>query len=80
STLPLYAIVSHMGTSFKKVIFDENVAEGLANWAQNARRRNARAARTQNVGDSPVDESNVGEVQMTSPPTKSVQQGTARLI
>uniref|UniRef100_A0A0E0CM41 MLO-like protein n=1 Tax=Oryza meridionalis TaxID=40149 RepID=A0A0E0CM41_9ORYZ len=80
STLPLYAIVSHMGTSFKKVIFDENVAEGLANWAQNARKRNARAARTQNVGDSPVDESNVGEVQMTSPPTKSVQQGTARLI
>ncbi|XP_066163246.1 MLO-like protein 1 isoform X2 [Oryza sativa Japonica Group] len=80
STLPLYAIVSHMGTSFKKVIFDENVVEGLANWAQNARRRNARAARTQNVGDSPVDESNVGEVQMTSPPTKSVQQGTARLI
>uniref|UniRef100_A0A0D3F6H8 MLO-like protein n=1 Tax=Oryza barthii TaxID=65489 RepID=A0A0D3F6H8_9ORYZ len=71
STLPLYAIVSHMGTSFKKVIFDENVAEGLANWAQNARRRNARAARTQNVGDSPVDESNVGEVQMISPPTKS---------
>lgn len=43
-----------MGTSFKKVIFDENVVEGLANWAQNARRRNARAARTQNVGDSPV--------------------------
>uniref|UniRef100_A0A0E0K187 MLO-like protein n=1 Tax=Oryza punctata TaxID=4537 RepID=A0A0E0K187_ORYPU len=80
STLPLYAIVSHMGTSFKKVIFDDNVAEGLANWAQNARKRNARAAKTQNVGDSPVDESNVGAVQMTSPPTKSVQQGTARLI
>ncbi|XP_006648751.1 MLO-like protein 1 [Oryza brachyantha] len=80
SSLPLYAIVSHMGTSFKKVIFDENVAEGLANWAQKARNNARGGARTQNVGDSPVDESNGGAVQMTSPPTRAVQQGTARLI
>uniref|UniRef100_A0A0D9VH80 MLO-like protein n=1 Tax=Leersia perrieri TaxID=77586 RepID=A0A0D9VH80_9ORYZ len=56
-----------MGTSFKKVIFDENVAEGLTNWAQNARRRNARGT-------------NGGGVQMASPPTRSTEQGTARLI
>uniref|UniRef100_A0ACD5YWJ9 Uncharacterized protein n=1 Tax=Avena sativa TaxID=4498 RepID=A0ACD5YWJ9_AVESA len=38
-TLPLYAIVSHMGSSFKKAIFDDNVTEGLVNWAERARRR-----------------------------------------
>ncbi|KAH7681170.1 mlo protein [Dioscorea alata] len=39
STLPLYAIVSHMGTSFKKSIFDENVQEGLAGWAKKAKKK-----------------------------------------
>ncbi|XBI05977.1 hypothetical protein VPH35_134051 [Triticum aestivum] len=38
STLPLYAIVSQMGNSFKKSIIDENVNEGLVNWAEKARR------------------------------------------
>uniref|UniRef100_A0A0D9VH74 MLO-like protein n=1 Tax=Leersia perrieri TaxID=77586 RepID=A0A0D9VH74_9ORYZ len=73
STLPLYAIVSHMGSSFKKAIFHENVTEGLANWAQNARRRNEREPRMQNVGDPPVVESNGGAIQMASSPTKSVE-------
>ncbi|KAF3791739.1 hypothetical protein EJ110_NYTH13644 [Nymphaea thermarum] len=39
STLPLYAIVTQMGSSFKKMIFDEHVQENLAGWAQKARRR-----------------------------------------
>ncbi|KAF8402443.1 hypothetical protein HHK36_013399 [Tetracentron sinense] len=39
STLPLYAIVTHMGTSFNKAIFDEHVQEGLVSWAQGARRK-----------------------------------------
>ncbi|XP_072970661.1 MLO-like protein 1 [Typha angustifolia] len=39
STLPLYAIVTQMGSSFKKAIFDEHVQEGLVGWAQMARKR-----------------------------------------
>ncbi|KQK10960.1 hypothetical protein BRADI_2g57317v3 [Brachypodium distachyon] len=39
STLPLYAIVTQMGTFFKKEIFDEHVQQGLVGWAQKAKRR-----------------------------------------
>ncbi|KAK4345292.1 hypothetical protein RND71_035468 [Anisodus tanguticus] len=39
STLPLYAIVTQMGTSFKKEIFDEHIQDGLVVWAKKARRR-----------------------------------------
>ncbi|XP_010908317.1 MLO-like protein 1 [Elaeis guineensis] len=39
STLPLYAIVSQMGSSFKKAIFDEHVQEGLVSWAEKVKRR-----------------------------------------
>ncbi|KAL6838371.1 hypothetical protein ACP4OV_031875 [Aristida adscensionis] len=44
STLPLYAIVTHMGSSFKSAVFADDVAEHLRGWADNARRRNKRAA------------------------------------
>ncbi|XP_030528208.1 MLO-like protein 15 isoform X2 [Rhodamnia argentea] len=45
STLPLYAIVTQMGTSFKKAIFDDDIHEGLVGWAQHAKRnRNLRKA------------------------------------
>lgn len=39
STLPLYAIVTQMGTSFKKAIFDEHVQVGLVGWAQKVKKR-----------------------------------------
>ncbi|XP_015867941.3 MLO-like protein 1 [Ziziphus jujuba] len=39
STLPLYAIVTQMGTSFKKAIFEEHIQEGLVGWAQQAKKR-----------------------------------------
>ncbi|XP_051227521.1 MLO-like protein 1 isoform X2 [Lolium perenne] len=39
STLPLYAIVTQMGTFFKKEIFDEHIQQGLVGWAQKAKRR-----------------------------------------
>ncbi|WCJ21795.1 Seven transmembrane MLO family protein [Euphorbia peplus] len=38
STLPLYAIVTQMGSSFKKAIFEENVQEGLVGWAKQAKK------------------------------------------
>ncbi|KAJ0969381.1 hypothetical protein J5N97_022258 [Dioscorea zingiberensis] len=43
STLPLYAIVTQMGSSFKKAIFDEHVQEGLVGWAQKIKKRKAKA-------------------------------------
>ncbi|XP_030940494.1 MLO-like protein 1 isoform X2 [Quercus lobata] len=38
STLPLYAIVTQMGSSFKKAIFEEHNQEGLVGWAQTAKK------------------------------------------
>ncbi|XP_024024648.1 MLO-like protein 1, partial [Morus notabilis] len=38
STLPLYAIVTQMGSSFKKAIFEDYVQEGLVGWARQARK------------------------------------------
>ncbi|RLN36084.1 hypothetical protein C2845_PM03G24600 [Panicum miliaceum] len=66
STLPLYAIVSHMGNSFKKAIFDDNVSEGLVNWAQNARRRKGKRTTNAKVGGSSVDGKYGGAIQMTN--------------
>lgn len=39
STLPLYAIVSHMGSSFKSAVFADDVVGHLRGWADDARRR-----------------------------------------
>ena len=67
-----------MGTSFKKTIFDDNVTEGLVNWAEKARRR----TRSPNkITTEPIDEANGGVVQMTNTQANSsVEQGTARLL
>lgn len=71
-----------MGNSFKKSIFDENVAKGLVNWAENARRRGRKPNRTTvDANSSPVDEVEGGTFEMANIPSKSsVEQGTARLI
>ncbi|KAK3204605.1 hypothetical protein Dsin_018651 [Dipteronia sinensis] len=44
STLPLYAIVTQMGTSFKKAIFDEHIQDGLVGWARMAKRNKTKNA------------------------------------
>ncbi|XVE55021.1 hypothetical protein DITRI_Ditri03aG0127600 [Diplodiscus trichospermus] len=40
STLPLYAFVTQMGSSYKKAIFEEHIHEGLVGWAQKAKKKN----------------------------------------
>ncbi|XP_057513215.1 MLO-like protein 1 [Actinidia eriantha] len=40
STLPLYAIVTQMGSSFKAAIFEEHVQKGLVGWAQKVKMKN----------------------------------------
>ncbi|ONK55497.1 uncharacterized protein A4U43_UnF2460 [Asparagus officinalis] len=42
STLPLYAVVAQMGSSFKEVIFEEHVKASIVGWRQNAKKRKAR--------------------------------------
>ncbi|XP_078173066.1 MLO-like protein 1 [Carex rostrata] len=76
STLPLYAIVSHMGSSFKRAIFEEHVQAGLLGWAKGAKRRKGRGAVTVETGTG-----NRG-VQMINVPREgvSIEQGTATLI
>jgi hypothetical protein len=34
-----FFLIMKMGGSFKKGMFDQNISEGLATWAQNARKR-----------------------------------------
>ncbi|KAH0463971.1 hypothetical protein IEQ34_006757 [Dendrobium chrysotoxum] len=54
STLPLYAIVTQMGSSFKPAIFEEHVQEGLVEWAQKAKMKGRRATST--VSTRPKEE------------------------
>ncbi|KVH94171.1 Mlo-related protein [Cynara cardunculus var. scolymus] len=41
STLPLYALVTQMGSHFKKSIFEERIQTSLTSWAQKAKRKKA---------------------------------------
>ncbi|KAI3508011.1 hypothetical protein L1887_23010 [Cichorium endivia] len=50
STLPLYALVTQMGSSFKKAIFEEHVQVGLITWAQKAKRKRALNVATNDSG------------------------------
>ncbi|KAK4836677.1 hypothetical protein QYF36_026191 [Acer negundo] len=56
STLPLYAIVTQMGSSFKKQVFDEHIQTGLVGWAKQAKKntvlRKAAAANGNSNGSS----------------------------
>ncbi|XP_020571477.1 MLO-like protein 1 [Phalaenopsis equestris] len=55
STLPLYAIVTQMGSSFKPAIFEEHVQEGLVEWAQKVKMKGRRA--TSGVSARPKEDS-----------------------
>ncbi|CAA2970172.1 MLO 1 [Olea europaea subsp. europaea] len=41
STLPLYAIVAQMGSSFNRAIFEDHIQVKLAGWAENAKKNAA---------------------------------------
>ncbi|KAG7026081.1 MLO-like protein 1 [Cucurbita argyrosperma subsp. argyrosperma] len=62
STLPLYAIVTQMGSSFKKAIFEDHVQVGLVGWAQKVKKRKGlKAAATDGSSQgSKEDGSSVG--------------------
>ncbi|KAI3796399.1 hypothetical protein L1987_39069 [Smallanthus sonchifolius] len=50
STLPLYALVTQMGSNFKKSMFDEHVQAGLISWAQKAKRKKVLIVTTSHSG------------------------------
>ncbi|KAE8721378.1 MLO-like protein 15 [Hibiscus syriacus] len=66
STLPLYAIVTQMGSSFKKAIFDEHVQIGLVGWAQKAKKRKGLKATSQAAAEVNPEESPSVSIQMGS--------------
>ncbi|XP_074283869.1 MLO-like protein 1 [Silene latifolia] len=43
STLPLYAIITQMGSCFNKAIFDDHIQEGLIDWAHKAKKTTSTA-------------------------------------
>ncbi|XP_042467818.1 MLO-like protein 1 [Zingiber officinale] len=59
STLPLYAIVTQMGSSFNMAIFNENVRAGVLDWARCARNKKDRKM-SGDGGESNMKESTDG--------------------
>ncbi|KAI5322605.1 hypothetical protein L3X38_031677 [Prunus dulcis] len=75
STFPLYAIVTQMGSSFKKAIFEEHIQEGLIGWARSAKRNKPlRRADPKEacvtVNESSVEVGTTGEIEL-EPPLRS---------
>ncbi|KAL8482657.1 hypothetical protein ACS0TY_025628 [Phlomoides rotata] len=63
STLPLYAIVAQMGSSFHMAIFEEHIQEKLTGWAQKAKMKKGRRKAANGGGGS----SQVGNQDSHSP-------------
>ncbi|CAN1354041.1 MLO-like protein 1 [Linum perenne] len=67
STLPLYALVTQMGSSFKKAVFEEHVQVGLVGWAMQAKKKTGlRKAAATNGGSSHVGHKEGSSVSLTS--------------
>ncbi|XP_010260350.1 PREDICTED: MLO-like protein 12 isoform X2 [Nelumbo nucifera] len=68
-TLPLYALVTQMGSSMKAAVFTESVSKGLRHWQNQARRS---LSRNISISSEPyptnVTESSFSDVQEPSPP------------
>ncbi|KAK7310550.1 hypothetical protein RJT34_08122 [Clitoria ternatea] len=60
STLPLYALVTQMGTNFKRVIFDEHLQQNIVGWAQKAKRRKGLKAGSQPSQGTSQESANAG--------------------
>ncbi|KAK8967792.1 MLO-like protein 15 [Platanthera guangdongensis] len=56
SILPLYAIVTQMGSTFKPVIFNEHIKEGLIHWASEARKRANRSKSSRTASTQKAEE------------------------
>ncbi|XP_077227240.1 MLO-like protein 1 [Tasmannia lanceolata] len=78
STLPLYAIVTQMGSSFKKAIFEEHVQVGLVGWAQKVKnRRGSKANSNGRDGSSEVGSVTGIQLQKVGQRESSMEEGIA---
>ncbi|MED6183910.1 MLO-like protein 1 [Stylosanthes scabra] len=66
STLPLYALVTQMGTHFKKAIFDEQLQVRLVDWAQKAKKKGPRPESSHNGSSSTAANNNGNGIQLGS--------------
>ncbi|KAJ4757931.1 MLO-like protein [Rhynchospora pubera] len=73
STLPLYAIVTQMGSYFKKEIFDEHVQQGLVGWAQKVKKRTAHKAGNGTAGNGVAGNGSASATASQEPPASSVK-------
>ncbi|CAN0857935.1 MLO-like protein 1, partial [Linum grandiflorum] len=71
STLPLYALVTQMGTKFNKAVFDEHVQVGLVGWAKQAKKNTVLRKEAASNGNG---SSHVGPPHMENSPLNAVLQ------
>ncbi|XP_062231389.1 MLO-like protein 1 [Phragmites australis] len=55
STLPLYAIVTQMGSCYKKEIFNKHVQQGVLGWAQKAKKKSGLQEDSATVEPEPMN-------------------------
>ncbi|AES74322.1 hypothetical protein MtrunA17_Chr3g0145831 [Medicago truncatula] len=61
STLPLYAVVTQMGSHFKRAIFNDHVQVGIVGWAEKVKKKKALKADGQpSQGSSHIHEGSTG--------------------
>ncbi|GJN14432.1 hypothetical protein PR202_gb01258 [Eleusine coracana subsp. coracana] len=60
STLPLYAIVTQMGSCYKKEIFNEHVQQGVLGWAQKVRMKKGLKGTLSKAGESTSNSDSAG--------------------
>uniref|UniRef100_A0A803L855 MLO-like protein n=1 Tax=Chenopodium quinoa TaxID=63459 RepID=A0A803L855_CHEQI len=66
STLPLYAIVTQMGSNFKKAIFDEHVQAGILGWREKVKKKKGLkgSVNGSTTGETSTDEGSATRIQM----------------
>ncbi|KAK1315108.1 MLO-like protein 1 [Acorus calamus] len=64
STLPLYAIVTQMGSSFKKEIFEEHMQVSLVDWAQSAKNKKGLRVFNGQIGSKHEVSEHANEIQL----------------
>ncbi|PNY17906.1 MLO-like protein 8-like [Trifolium pratense] len=88
-TLPLYALVTQMGSTMKRSIFDEQTSKALKNWRKHAMHKKPSKkhatveTRTLGSGGSPMESpmhTELDDVNLESAETEMHGQGTATIV
>ncbi|GAU30154.1 hypothetical protein TSUD_311050 [Trifolium subterraneum] len=88
-TLPLYALVTQMGSTMKRSIFDEQTSKALKNWRKHAMHKKPSKkhatveTRTLGSGGSPMESpmhTQLDDVNLENAETEMQEQGTATIV